>query len=132
MNNRPRPEIERTRVSVTISGVAWGAVALPVLGTAGKVLSVQLREDASVAGASAGELFLTDGSASGPADAAIFYASGAVALSGSATAASLRDAIPGGVPYKVNAIGDLYACVNVTSGTGNAKFYIDIIAEVWA
>ncbi len=136
MSNRPSPEIERTSVVLSgISSTGWQSVSLPVLGRAGKVLSIKLREDASLAKVSAAAVYLTDGSGSAPADEDVFYASGSLAVAGSATEASLKDVIPGGAPYRVSRLGDLCACVDVTAvgGAGaSGTLHLDIIAEVWA
>lgn len=133
MSNRPSPEIERTSVTLSTSSTGWVSVALPVLGRAGKVLSIKLREDATDDGASAGAFYLTDGAPSGTVpDEDVFYASGELAFAGSAAEASLRDVIPGGAPYRVASIGGLYAGIDVSATTGATTFYLDVIAEVWA
>ncbi len=136
MNNMPRPEIERVSVTWSISATGWTSTALPSLGRAGKVLSVKLREDATLAKVDGAVLYVTDGAKTAtPTDESVFYASGALAVSGHATSASLRDVIDGGAPYRVAGIGDLHLVLNATSAGGSGasgSIFVDLIAEVWA
>ena len=129
-----RSDLTLTRSAST---AGWtDSVALRLLGRQGRILTVKLREDATYDDATEATLYLVDTSgtvSAAPDDLDVVYESDTLALAGSATAASLADALPVPAPYAVDAIGNLRAAayVSVSTGSTTTKLYVTVLAEVW-
>ncbi len=109
---------------------------LSLLGRSGRILAVMLREDATEEYGSAANLYIAKASSSlssAPDDLDTFYSSGSLAVTDSATEASLMDALPVPSPYLVDAIGDVRMAANITAGSGSNDTHLHVVvyAEVW-
>ena len=133
MSNRLQPEIERARIKLRRTNTGWVSAGLPELGRFGRIHAVKLRCDATEDDGTAPVLYVARGAMSAtPDDLDVFYQSAAIALSGSATAASLMDALPAPATYRVADLGDLQVAANITAGgSGATTLWVEILAEVW-
>jgi len=110
-------------------------VLLPRLGIEGELLLVQVREDASANDATAADIYILTADTAAPTDAQVVYKASAVALSGSATASSLNDAVGDDTPaaYVLSGLTDrLYAAANITATTGGGGATTSLYLKVQA
>ncbi len=134
MGNLAKNAVVRANTTLTRSSTGWTtAKKLPQLGTQGLILSVSLRMSASGAGTAATLYVGDDDFTDAPDDLDVAYESASISLSGSATAAELRDALSVPAPYSVGAPGDLQVNANITAGgAGASTLNVTILAEVFA
>jgi len=124
------------KTTVQLTGSADGfltAKALPMLGKEGRILAIKIREDATDDQATDAVFYIADDDlGDAPDDLDVFYESASVSLAGSATTASLEDALSVPAPYCVAAVGDVKLGCNITAGgAGDTTLDVVVYAEVW-